>query len=305
MKKLLLGVIALTTIASSYAGECKLEQYSGLFYISADGNYLSEGTIYIDSALESMRELNSYGICDQPTPRDRCEITRFSSKFYITLNGDYKSTGFKAVENANIFKTKLINNGFCLNNVAKHECKMERYSSKWYITAGGNYMTKGYDSLPKVSAAATKLANANICFKKGYTPALHVSYSANNQSSTNYVFDFRNSSADIGNRIINLTKTLEPYVNNAHERELDQMKRKAARLVARANTRDLRKLTETATELEVILDRNEAYMLELLETDALDSLSLEIITITENLKALLDYLVNDSYADQNQTQRRN
>ncbi|MBD66726.1 MAG: hypothetical protein CME62_16075 [Halobacteriovoraceae bacterium] len=115
------------------------------------------------------------------------------------------------------------------------------------------------------------------------------------QVYSTYVFDFRGASKSIADRTINLVKALEPYINNANEAEMDNIKKKAARLLARANTNDMIKLTTTAQTLDDLLVRNEAYLFELVETDALDGMAIELITISEELKALIDYLASGQY----------
>lgn len=105
----------------------------------------------------------------------------------------------------------------------------------------------------------------------------------------NYNFDYNSAARDIGVRVVSLVKTLEPYANNADEVQLDDIKKKAAKLIAKSSSRSYERVAAAAIQLEGLLNTNEDYLFDLLETDSLDGLSIELITLSENLSELLDH----------------
>ncbi|MBD64984.1 MAG: hypothetical protein CME62_07235 [Halobacteriovoraceae bacterium] len=293
MKKLVFGLSVLMA-AGAMASECSVlySTYSEKYYVTNNGNRMSDFTKSLDRAVDDAYELSSYGVCNQPTPKKECKLmySTYSEKYYLMLGSDRISDFKSRLSEISDVKLKLVRNGICYDNSSRTTCelKMSTYSNKWYVMKGTDRVSPFVTTIKDANSYAQALADEGACLVSGYQPIPRPVYSSNDD--VNYVYDFRGSAENLSERIISLVKTLEPYINNAHEEEMDDIKKKAARLKARAHTRDIVKLATTARELEAIMDRNEGYMMELMETDALDRLSIELITISENLKAMLDYL---------------
>ncbi|MBD65954.1 MAG: hypothetical protein CME62_12155 [Halobacteriovoraceae bacterium] len=105
----------------------------------------------------------------------------------------------------------------------------------------------------------------------------------------------RRSMQSIAARTISLMKTIEPYANNIDERELDAIKKEAARLKARSSTRRFRRIMDQAVKLEMRLLNNEDYLLDLLETDRLDGYAIELMEITESISELISYCLYQTH----------
>lgn len=107
-------------------------------------------------------------------------------------------------------------------------------------------------------------------------------------------FDFRERALMIANTVAEVSKEIEPFINNEQEQKIDEIKKQAIRLRARINgRRDTKIVRNTLFHLGTLLEASSSFIDSALETDYLDMLAEDYLISYESIMAMVDFLDKD------------
>jgi hypothetical protein len=107
-------------------------------------------------------------------------------------------------------------------------------------------------------------------------------------------FDFEDRALLIADVIFDVVTALEPYVNNADEQELDEIKAQTIKLRSRINgERSLKIVRNTLSHLGTLLANSNELMESLIESDNLDRFAEDLMTARESITTMVSFLDGD------------
>lgn len=285
--------MALATSAFA-ASECKIERSYSNFYVTIDGNYMTNAQTSVDAVMREAYELAKIGMCSMPTSKGECKVERSYSNYYVTINGSYFTGASDSLAGVQRELNKLVNHRLCTAPRARVACKIERSYSNFYVTAGGNYMTGAMATVQEANNQIPALQRLGLCYSN-YSPSPMPSPETSSEPQDNHDhvlgFNFKMRSFQIANTVVAVSKAIEPFINNTQEDQIDAIKAKAINLRAQINARvELAKVKATITQLSDLIHAASPFIEQALETDTLDGMAEDFIEARESIDRMNRFL---------------
>lgn len=170
MKKLLVGVLALT-VGQAFAANCDIQRDNyGNYYVSKDGRKVTNSKRSVSAAYQELEDLERYGMCRDGRRADRrrvseCELKRDNyGNFFVARDGARFTTSKGSVSSAMGDFRELQNYGLCLSPVSQGVCELERDNyGNYFVALNGQRMTSSKRSINIALNDKLELVRSNIC----------------------------------------------------------------------------------------------------------------------------------------------
>ncbi|MAZ48287.1 MAG: hypothetical protein CME65_06970 [Halobacteriovoraceae bacterium] len=281
--------------ATAMASECDITRSYSKYYVTINGNYMSDAATSFSTAVRDMYELNRYGMCSLPVPSNECKVERSYSKYYVTLNGNYISGSIDSLRSVRSVLNERVEAGLCFYPQARDACEVQRSYGKFYVIANGSYVTAGHDNIGRAFDDISRLESLGVCYN-GSAPAPRqpdITPIPRRDGGYGLGFNFRSRALFIATTVVNVSRAMEGFVNNDQEREIDEIKIKAIRLRSKINAgASLQEVRNAMYYLWYDLNNASGYIESALETDRLDSLGEDYLTSLDSLTVMINFLDN-------------